>query len=129
MGFINVGGNNKSVFSFGKTHCCFIAHLVCFFRCDLSGFERLANLVGNDIVLLLSAGDMLILPFGEQKLLVSGLCITLIGTDKLAIIGFCGILRIVCSVCQTLSHSLSLVHMESNQSCRCHSFTIPSIII
>ena len=118
--------NRLKDYKIPKTHCCFISHLVCFFRCDLSGFERLANLVGNDIVLLLSAGDMLILPFGEQELLVSCLCLTLIRTDELAVIGFCGILRIVCAVCQTLSHRLSLVHMESNQSCRCHSFTILS---
>ena len=59
--------------------------------------------------------------WGKQKFLICCLWITLIGTDKFAIIGFCGILWVVCSVCQTLSDRLSLIHMKCNQSCRCHS--------
>src|SRR5699024_4129273 len=47
--------------------------------------------------------------------------ITPFGTCEFAIIGFCCCLLVVGSVCQTLSDRLSLIHMECNQSCRCHS--------
>lgn len=70
------------------SHRCFIADLVRFFRGDFSRLKGLAYLVCDDIVLLLSAGNMLILPFGKQKFLICCLWITLIGTDKFAIIGF-----------------------------------------
>lgn len=82
----------ESVFSLCPSHRCFIADLVRFFRGDFSRLKGLAYLVCDDIVLLLSAGNMLILPFGKQKFLICCLWITLIGTDKFAIIGFCGIL-------------------------------------
>lgn len=92
VGFVDVGRNDESVFSLCPSHRCFIADLVRFFRGDFSRLKGLAYLVCDDIVLLLSAGNMLILPFGKQKFLICCLWITLIGTDKFAIIGFCGIL-------------------------------------
>lgn len=67
VGFVDVSGNDKSVFAFCPSHRCFIANLICFFRCDFTRLERLANLVGYNIVLLLSAGGVLILPFGKKK--------------------------------------------------------------
>ena len=92
MGFVDVGRNDESVFALCPSHRCFIPDLVRFFRSDFSRLKGLAYLVCDDIVLLLSAGNMLILPFGKQKFLICCLWITLIGTDKFAIIGFCGIL-------------------------------------
>ena len=88
VGFVDVSGNNKSVFAFRPSHRCFIANLICFLRCDFSGLKRLAYLIGYDIVLLLSAGGVLILPFGKKKFFIGSLRITLIRTDKFAIIGF-----------------------------------------
>lgn len=88
VGFVDVGRNDESVFSLCPSHRCFIADLVRFFRGDFSRLKGLAYLVCDDIVLLLSAGNMLILPFGKQKFLICCLWITLIGTDKFAIIGF-----------------------------------------
>lgn len=126
VGFVDVSGNNKSVFAFRPSHRCFIAYLICFFRCNFSGFEGLANLVSYDIVLLLSAGGVLILPFGKKKFFIGSFRIALIGTDKFAVIGFRCILRVVCSVSQTLSDCLALVHMERNQPCCCHSHHILS---
>lgn len=92
MGFVDVGRNDESVFALCPSHRCFIADLVRFFWSDFSRLKGLAYLVCDDIVLLLSAGNMLILPFGKQKFLVCCLWITLIGADKFAIIGFCGVL-------------------------------------
>lgn len=92
MGFVDVGRNDESVFALCPSHRCFIADLVRFFWSDFSRLKGLAYLICDDIVLLLSAGNMLILPFGKQKFLIRCLWITLIGADKFAIIGFCSIL-------------------------------------
>ena len=126
VGFVDVSGNNKSVFAFRPSHRCFIANLICFLRCDFSGLEGLANLIGYDIVLLLSAGGVLILPFGKKEFFIDSLRIALIGTDKFAVIGFRCVLRVVCSISQTLSDRFTLIHMERNQSCCCHSHHILS---
>ena len=87
MGFVDVSGNNESVFALRPAHRRFIANLICFFRCYFSGLKRLANLISDDIVLLLSTRDVLILPFGKQKFFISSLRIALIRTDKFTIIG------------------------------------------
>ena len=86
--FVDVGRNDESVFAFCPSHRCFIADLVRFIRSDFSWLKRLAYLICDDIVLLLPAGNMLVLPFRKQKFLVYCLWITLIRTDKFAIIGF-----------------------------------------
>ena len=89
---ISMSRYNKSVIAFGKSHGGFIAYLIRFLRCDFSRLKGLAYLVCDDIVLLLPAGNMLVLPFGKQKFFIRCLWITLIGADKFAIIGFCGVL-------------------------------------
>ena len=126
MNFICMCRYNKSMLSFCKSHCSFITNLIRFLRGYFTGFEGLANLVSYDIVLLLSAGGVLILPFGKKKFFIGSFRIALIGTDKFAVIGFRCILRVVCSVSQTLSDCLALVHMERNQPCCCHSHHILS---
>lgn len=52
---------------------------------ELGTIVKDCNKALNDIL-------QIILPFGKQKFLICCLWITLIGTDKFAIIGFCGIL-------------------------------------
>ena len=64
---------------------------------------------------LINGGDITCSPNAE-----------LIRTDKFTIIGFLCVLRVVCSVRQTLSDRLALVHMERNQPCCCHSHHILS---
>ena len=90
--FVDVGRNDESVFALCPSHRCFIADLVRFFRRDFSRLKRLAYLVCDDMVLLLPAGNVLVLPFGKQKFFIRCLWITLIGADKFSIIGFCGVL-------------------------------------
>ena len=68
MGFIGMSANKESVFSFEKARSKIIADLICFLRCNFTGFERLANLVNKHIVLFLFACKMLILPFLNQDL-------------------------------------------------------------
>ena len=112
MGFVNVGCNYESMVAFRPTHCRFIAHLICFFRGDFSRLKGLAYLIGDDVILLLSASDVLILPFRKKKFFIGSLGIRLIGADKLAVIGFCGILRVVSAVSQTLSDCFPFVYMD-----------------
>ena len=121
-----MGCNNKRMVSLRPAHCRFITYLICFFRRNFSGLKGLAYLIGDDVILLLSAGDVLILPFGKKKFFIGSLGITLIGADKFAVISFCSILRVISTVSQTLSDCFAFVHMERNQSCCCHSHHILS---
>ena len=120
---INMCCYDKGVFTFCPAHCCFIPNLICFFRSNLSRLKRLAYLIGNDVVFLLSSCDMLILSFAQEKFFISCFGIAFIRTDKLTIIGFLCILGIVCTICQTLCYRFSLVNMKGNQSCCRHRFT------
>ena len=43
----------------------FIADLVCLLRSHLTRLKGLTDLIGDDFMLLLPAGDLLILTFGE----------------------------------------------------------------
>lgn len=63
MGFVCMGANKESVFSFEKARSKIIADLVGFLRCNLAGFERLAHLVNKHIVLFMFAGKVLVLSF------------------------------------------------------------------
>ena len=64
MRAVCVGGNDKSVLAFGKSHCQFIAHFVSFLGGDLTGLEGLPNLICNHITFLPTPSGKLILPFG-----------------------------------------------------------------
>ena len=109
VSLINVGRHNESVFALRPTHGSFIAHLVGFFRRDLTGLEGLADLIGDHIVALLSAGDVLILPLGQQKFLVCGFGVAFVGADELAVIRFFCVLGVVRAVGKTLSDGLAFV--------------------
>ena len=63
MSFIGMSANKESVFSFEKARSEIIADLVCFLRRNFSGFERLAYLVNEYIVLFVFSGKVLVLPF------------------------------------------------------------------
>ena len=63
MGFVDMSANDESVFSFEKTRSEVIANLICFLRCYFAGFEGLTNLVSDNIVLFLLAGEVSVLPF------------------------------------------------------------------
>ena len=68
-----VGGNDKSVFALGKPHCKFIAHLVGFLGGNLTGLERLSNLIGDHIIFLYAPSDKFILPLGKHKIRSTGM--------------------------------------------------------
>lgn len=129
MSPIHMSCNDKSVFSFCESHSSFIPDLICFFRCDLSRFERLADLIGDHLMLLPPTGDLLILTLGQHKLLVHGHRVTLIAGDQFTLFGLFRILCIIRSVAQTLGNGFSLVHMQGNESCCCHGHLLLSQIL
>ena len=73
MGTIYVCSNNKSVLAFGKPHCQLMSNLIGFLRCDFTRLKGLTNLICNHITLLLSASNVLILPFGQKKFFIGSL--------------------------------------------------------
>ena len=75
---------------------------------------------------LLSACDMLILSFGQEKFFIGCFGVTFIRADIFSIFCFRSILGIICTICQTLCYRFSLVNMKGNQSCCCHFLTILS---
>ena len=112
----------KACFSLGKAHGRFIADFIGLLRCDLTGLKGLSDLIGDHIMSLRSASDILVLSLGKQKFLVTGLCITGIGADIFSILCFRCIFGIIGTICQTLRHRLSLIDMQRNESCCCHFF-------
>lgn len=64
MPSVSVGADYKSVVSFQKALGKLIAYFICLFGRNLSRLKGLTDLVGNNIVLLLSACDVIIVTFG-----------------------------------------------------------------
>jgi hypothetical protein len=92
---VRVCGNDKRILAFGETHCQFVAHLVGFLGGDLSGLERLTNLIGDHIIFLSAPSDKFVLPLGKHKFFVCGQGAALIAADQLSLVRFVRILRIV----------------------------------
>ena len=109
VSLVNVGRHNEGVFTLRPTHGSFIAYLIGFLRCDLTGLEGLTDLIGDHIVVLLSAGDVLILPLGQHKFLVSGFGVAFVGADEFTIIRLFCVLGIVRAVGKTLGDGLAFV--------------------
>jgi len=100
--------------AFCPTHPQLVAYTVGFFRCDSTGFEGLAYLIGDYIIFLFPAGDGLVLPLGKKKLSIHNGGIAFIGADVFAVICFIGIFRIIGAVCQALGNGLALINVHGN---------------
>ena len=66
MGLVRMGGNEKGVSALRPAHGRFVSHTVCLLGGDLTGLERLADLIAEHIGIppLLSARDGLVLCLG-----------------------------------------------------------------
>ena len=64
---VDMSADNKCMLAFEKSLSEFVSDAVGFFGGHFAGLERLADLVGNDIVLLLASGEHLILAFRQCK--------------------------------------------------------------
>ena len=123
---VNVSRHDKGVFSLCPAHCRFITDLVRFFRSNFSRLKGLSYLIGNDVIFLLSACDVLVLALRQKELLIGSLGIAFVGTDIFSIICLCSILGLIRAIRQTLRHRFPFVYVKGNQPCRRHFLTILS---
>ena len=84
--------HKERVLSFRVPLGKFEADLICLLWSHLSWFEGLTDLIGDDFMLLLPAGNLLILTLGEQEFLFTELRRACIGRDKFT--AFC-LLRVL----------------------------------
>ena len=92
---VRVRRNDKSVLAFREPHGKLITDLVGFLGGDLSGFERLPNLIGDHITFLSAPSHQFVLPLGQHKFFVCGQRAALIATDQLSPVRLVRILRVV----------------------------------
>ena len=118
---------DEGVFAFEKAGCEIITDLICFFRRDFAGFERLANLICDYIIHFFFSCNMLVLSFRKSKLCINSSVVTGIARDQFAVIGFIGVNGISGSICNTLSDGFSCVDVHWNNACCCYSRSPPSM--
>ena len=118
---VGVGSNDKSVFTLQKSLGKLITDLVGFLGGDLSGLERLTNLIGDHVTFLSAPSDKFILPFGQHKFFIHRQRTAFVTADQFALLCLVGILYIVCTAFQTGRNRLAFVFVQRNQSC-CSQF-------
>ena len=123
---VRVSCNNKRILALGESHRQFIAHLVGFLGGDLSGFERLSNLIGDHIIVLSAPSGKFILPLGQHKFFVCGQRAALVAADQLSPVRFVRILRIVRAAFQAGRNRLTLVFVQRNQTCCSQFYHLPA---
>ena len=106
---VRVSGNDKRILTLGKPHGKLITDLVGFLGSDLSGLERLPNLIGNHVTFLSAPSDKFILPFGQHKFFVCGQGTAFVTADQLSLVRFVRILGIVRAAFQAGRNRLALV--------------------
>lgn len=75
-------GNKEGIFTFGKAERQLSSQLVRLFRRNFARFGGLPDLIGNHLMPLPMTGDLLILVFGQQELLIYSHRIALIPGDQ-----------------------------------------------
>ena len=110
-----VGGNEKGVFALCPAHGRFVADAVCLLGGNLSGLERLANLIAQHIRIppLFPACDGFVFCLGEQELRIGGHVVALIAGDQLPALGLVRVLPIFKTVFQRLGDGFPLADVVS----------------
>lgn len=105
-----MGGNEKGILALRPAHGRFIAHPICLLRGDLSGLERLPDLIAQHIGIppLLPARGGLVLGLGEQELRIGGHVVARIAGDQLPALGLVRVLPIFKTVFQRLGDGFPL---------------------
>ena len=122
---VRVGGNDKRILAFGETHCQFVAHLVGFLGGDLSGLERLTNLIGDHIAFLPASGGKFVLAFGQHEFFIHRQRTAFVAANQFAMLSLVGILYIVCTAFQTGRNRLAFVFVQRDQPCCGHPKSPP----
>ena len=123
-----MGRNDKSILAFCKPHGKFITDLVGFFSGDLSGFERLPNLIGNHIIFLPAPGHQFILAFGEHKFFIDCQGAAFITADQFALLCLVWVLDVIRAAFQAGRNGLSFVFVQCDQSSCCQFCHLPTKI-
>ena len=105
-----MGGNEKGVLTLCPAHRRFIAYPVCLLGSDLSGLERLPDLIAQHIGVppLLPARGGLVLGLGEQELGVGSHVVASVGRNQFAVLGLVRVFTVVKTVFQRLANGFSL---------------------
>ena len=121
MRFVDVGADHKGMIALGEPPGKFYAQPVGFLRCDLSGPERLAHMVGDHIICTAHAsGGGNILPLCQQKLCISSPAVTSIAGNQFSVVGLLGICHIINDVADCLTFGAALADMQRHDACGCH---------
>ena len=124
---IRMGSYNEGMVALSKPLGQLLANGVCFFRRHFSGLEGLPDLVGDHVPLVPPSGDVLILAFCQQELLIRRHGVALISGDKLPFFGLFRVLGVISSVPEALGNALALVDVQGDQSRGGHTIHLDSI--
>ena len=122
---VGMGRNDKSILALGKPHGKFITDLVGFLGGDLSGLERLPNLIGNHIIFLPAPGHQFILAFGEHKFFIDRQRTAFVTADQFALLCLVRVLGVIRAAFQAGGNGFSLVFVQCNQSGCCQFYHLP----
>ena len=106
---VGVSGHDESVSALGEAHRQLVAHFIGFLRRDLSRLEGLPNLGGDDVVFLAASGGLLILPLGQEELLVDRRRAAPMAADQRAAGGFLRVLGVIGAAFQAGRNALAFV--------------------
>lgn len=101
---VRVGGNEKGVLALRPAHRRFVADAIGLLRGNLSGLERLPDLIAQHIGIppLLPARGGLVLGLGEQELGIGGHVVALVGGNQFAALRLVRVLAVI----ETIRHRL-----------------------
>jgi len=122
---VRVGCNDKRILAFGETHCQLITHLVGFLGSDLSGLERLPNLIGDHIAFLPAPSGKFVLAFGEHKFFIHSQGTAFVTADQFALLCLVRVLGVIRAAFQAGRNRLALVFVQRDQPCRGHPKSPP----
>ena len=118
---VYVSADHKGMIAFGKTLGKFHTQPVSFLRCDLTGAEGLAHMIGNHIIRTAhSSGRGKVLPLCQKELCIRSPAVTRLAGNKPAAICFFGIGHIVDDVTDRPTFCAALADMKRHDSCGCH---------
>ena len=123
---VDMGRNNKSILALCKPHGKLITDLVGFLGSDLSGLERLTNLVGNHIIFLPAPGHQFILAFGEHEFFIDRQGTAFVTADQFALLCLVRVLDVIRAAFQASRNGLSLILVQCNQSGCCQFYHLPA---
>ena len=129
MGLVNMGTDDKGVFSLGEPLGKLHAQPVGFLRGDLPRTEGLANMVCDHIVRATDPpGGGNILALGQHELGVGHTAVALIAGNEPAVVSFLRIGHIVDDFADGTAFGPTLADVKRHNACGCHEVSLPITI-